>query len=89
MPAYWSDMRNKPTCVYRVYDVAGRLLYVGMTKNPRGRFAQHNARPWWPDADVIYLAWFPNRTEALNAERHAIRDESPIHNRTRPRVERC
>lgn len=86
---YYSDMVNRPTCVYRIYDNDEQLLYVGITKNVLGRMTKHKRREWWPLARYMEITWFEGREAAKSAERHAIRDENPIHNITRPRVECC
>lgn len=86
MPAtYWSDMAYTRTCVYRLYDAEGALLYVGLTKNPLGRFSKHGAKPWWREVAYKELVWFDNRTDAQVAERQAIFHEEPVHNVTRPK----
>lgn len=89
MATYWSDMAHSRTCVYRLYDDIDTLLYVGMTKNPLGRFAKHVSKPWWPHVARRELEWFPNRTEALEAEKSAIHHEDPVHNASRPRMDCC
>lgn len=89
MATYWSDMCDKPTCLYRIYDADERLLYVGISNNLDGRMSKHRRRDWWRDARYMEVRWFDDRTSALSAERHAIRDEDPIYNVTRPRLECC
>lgn len=80
MATYWSDMADSHTCVYRAY-LDGALAYVGLSRNPWGRFAHHaSQKPWWRDCEVT-IEWFPNRTEAQAAERQAIATERPIYNR--------
>jgi predicted GIY-YIG superfamily endonuclease len=86
---YYSDYCNKPSCVYRLYDAEGALLYVGMTVNPLGRIPAHKRKPWGDQIDHHAVEWFENRVAAKEAERSAIRHENPIHNITRPRMECC
>lgn len=86
MTHYWSDMYDKPTCVYRLYDIEGRLLYVGLTKNPPGRLPAHRRKAWGPEIASHVLEWFDCRDAAKDAERHAIYHENPVHNVTRPKV---
>lgn len=71
--------------VYRLYDDEGRLLYVGMTVNPKARLKSWRsvgraAGHWWPQ--VSDIRWEPhnNKADAANAERAAIGAESPLHN---------
>ncbi|WDZ87172.1 hypothetical protein [Micromonospora cathayae] len=72
-----------PTCLYRFFDRAGRLLYIGITVNPQSRFAAHSDdKPWWPEVDHsrTRLVWFDTRPEAEKVELIAVRDERPLHN---------
>ncbi|BCK74039.1 hypothetical protein Srufu_079920 (plasmid) [Streptomyces libani subsp. rufus] len=69
------------TSVYRLRDRAGHLLYVGMGRNPMGRWASHaEQHAWWSNVATFDVLWFDTRTEAAEAERRAIREESPMHN---------
>jgi predicted GIY-YIG superfamily endonuclease len=86
MGTYWNDLADRPTCVYRAY-IDDDLAYVGITRNPPGRFSKHlSLKSWWRQVDHIDLEWFDNRTQALAAERAAIHDEDPIYDVVRPRV---
>ena len=77
-------MANSRTCVYRAF-IGMELAYVGVTRNPLGRFANHRSRkPWWAKVDHVNLEWFGNRAEALRAELQAISSEEPIYNVARP-----
>lgn len=69
--------------VYRCYDAAGQLLYVGCSKNPEKRLKEHAYfRTWWTDRiNRIVLKVFPDRLQALLAEEQAIKTEHPIHNK--------
>lgn len=72
-----------PTTVYRLYDAARVLLYVGIGGNPGRRFQQHRGnKTWWGDVASATLEHHPTREAALNAEADAIRDENPRHNIT-------
>lgn len=79
---YYSDMVNRPTCVYRFYDAADRLLYVGLTLNLKQRLSAHRRRAWWPEVTRQRIEWFEGRREAKAAERAALASEAPIHNIT-------
>lgn len=70
------------TCVYRLYDADNRLLYIGMSRDPKRRWAQHQAqrKPWWPDVVSRQVVWFPTRVIAEVVEREAIKEEHPLHN---------
>jgi len=69
------------TVVYRLYDAADVLLYVGSSKNPAQRWKQHRQlKSWWPQVARREVAWFDSRPDALFAERQAILAENPLHN---------
>jgi predicted GIY-YIG superfamily endonuclease len=70
-----------PTVVYRFYDADDRLLYVGITDEPKQRWRWHarNAR-WWPDAVRRTLSWHELRSDSAAEEARAIREEHPLHN---------
>lgn len=82
------SMRNgtssKPTDVYRLYDVDGNLLYVGVAVNGYARLDAHKRyMHWWPLVARVVMTRYENRRVALAVEAVAIRDENPIHNVTR------
>lgn len=69
------------TALYRFYDPDEKLLYVGITRNPPSRFRDHESQKiWWRQIARIDVEWHPNRQDALDAEREAIRTEKPLHN---------
>jgi DNA-binding transcriptional regulator YhcF (GntR family)/predicted GIY-YIG superfamily endonuclease len=73
--------------LYRLFDAADRLLYVGISANPEGRFAQHAAsRSWWPDVARTTITWLADRTEAERAEANAIAAENPLRNMSKQYV---
>lgn len=78
---------NKDTAeVYRLYDADDRLLYVGVSNLAERRLRCHSFKPptgskWWPAVAYCTLEFFPIYHQALEAERAAIRDERPVHNR--------
>lgn len=67
--------------VYRIWDRHGRLVYIGMTNNPRLRMRQHAVKWWWADDHRVGVEWHPNRRVARDVERAAIRAEHPPCNR--------
>ncbi|MET7389864.1 GIY-YIG nuclease family protein [Streptomyces sp. NPDC005529] len=77
-----ATLTSRPTCLYRLYDVFGRLLYVGMTSDLSRRWKEHRTehRAWWGQVATRRLEWFPNRPQAWRAESRAVRDELPLHN---------
>jgi predicted GIY-YIG superfamily endonuclease len=68
------------TAVYRAYDAAGRLLYVGVTDNIDRRIDGHSASGWRASMAALTLTIYPSRAVALAAERDAIRAERPLWN---------
>lgn len=68
--------------LYRLYDAAGRLLYIGITWNPKERWKRHRKeRPWWGDVRVAAVECHATEYEALTEELAAIKADRPIHNR--------
>ncbi|MEU1088899.1 hypothetical protein ABZ401_19045 [Streptomyces sp. NPDC005892] len=78
------------TALYRLYDEAGTLLYIGISHQPEVRFAQHSKlKSWWPAVSRKVVEWFDDRPAAAKAEADAIRAEDPEFNGTfSPRVKR-
>lgn len=67
--------------LYRFFDEAGDLLYVGITLNPAARWKQHSQdKPWWTEVANITVEPHKNRREVLEAELLAIKTEHPRHN---------
>lgn len=71
----------KRTALYRLYNEANELLYIGIAFNPTRRYNQHRkTKTWWPEVARKEVCWYENRTEAEDAEDAAIRDERPRYN---------
>lgn len=66
--------------VYRLFDAAGRLVYVGMTGNLGRRLADHADKAWFLAVTSITLERFTNAAEAALAEDTAIDTENPLIN---------
>ena len=78
------------TAVYRIFDAAGALLYIGHTRFARiwVRWREHRTtKPWWPEVARIDLALYDDWYEAFLEERRAILAEYPRYNKERHRVE--
>lgn len=70
------------TALYRFYDTSKRLLYVGVTGQPRERWVKHRrSAPWWSLATFVAVDLHPTPHEALQAERAAIQSEAPQFNK--------
>lgn len=64
--------------VYRVFDAADRLLYVGCSIDHEARLAQHAQNAiWWCFQDHVAVEEFDTRDLAQLAEAHAIANEHP------------
>lgn len=67
--------------LYRFYNGAGDLLYVGITNDPPRRFAKHRGeKSWWTEVASITIQHHPSRDALLDAERSAIQAERPLYN---------
>lgn len=70
-----------PTDLYRYFDKDGALLYVGVSFHAMARAAQHrSSKHWWSDAVFVKIEHCATRSEAFEAEAHAVKTESPRHN---------
>lgn len=66
--------------VYRLFDVDGACLYVGMTSNLNSRLAAHRRKPWGSAIAEVRTQTFDDKDEASGIERTAIRFHRPAHN---------
>lgn len=74
-------MIDKTHALYRFFDKAGDLLYVGISNNPGRRWAQHERdKPWWHEVHHVEIERYPDRAAVLVAEAEAIRAENPRYN---------
>lgn len=80
-------LANIPTAVYRFYDAAGELLYLGMTHDVDGRWATHErTQPWWLDVARREFTWCGTRAEAEQIESTATALEKPRYDRSGQRT---
>jgi len=69
------------TSLYRHYDKAGNLLYIGISLSAVQRLGQHAEHShWFALISKVTIEHFENRESALAAERAAIIEERPLHN---------
>lgn len=81
IPRHFYIEPGDPGYVYRLYDAAGALLYIGSTKNPITRLREHRwANRFWPQVAELRLQPYETHAQAYEAEQAAIRAEHPIHN---------
>lgn len=71
---------SERTALYRFYDAAERLLYVGITDSVEARFAAHRDKFWWPEVARHTIEWIDTRQSAEAAEKAAMREERPLWN---------
>ena len=69
------------TALYRLFNDADVLLYVGVANRPPERLGTHlSLKRWWSHVDRIEVEWHPTRRDALLAERQSVIAESPLYN---------
>lgn len=73
--------QGRPAAVYRLYDHAGRALYIGMTSAASARMYAHRNGPFGPEIAGVDWEHFPNRAQAKRREKELIAAERPKHNR--------
>lgn len=71
------------TELYRHFDADGRLLYVGVSWSAVVRYGagHRHIAEWAKDVAKMTVERFDTRGQAEAAERKAIREECPLHNR--------
>jgi predicted GIY-YIG superfamily endonuclease len=70
------------TDLYRVFDAADQLLYVGITEDLFKRLSQHRDQSGWFDqASRLVIEWYGTREACRQAESSAIKAERPLWNR--------
>lgn len=75
------DMSTEETWLYRMFDEAGVLLYIGISRDAFIRFAQHaKDKPWISQVAKWERESYPSRAQALRAEKAAIQAEHPLYN---------
>lgn len=77
---------SERTAVYKAFDAAGALLYVGIAKNWGYRWSQHSERSYFFAAVTrLEIEWCETRPAALAREAALIRAERPPYNVRDPR----
>lgn len=67
--------------LYRFWNDADELLYVGITARPWERWKQHRAeKAWWEEVAKVTIENFATRAEVKAAETVAIKTENPLYN---------
>lgn len=67
--------------LYRHFNQAAELLYVGISRDHWARLSAHSRRTaWFPEVAFITIEHFSTMEEAEEAEHLAIIQENPLHN---------
>lgn len=68
-------------CVYRFYDAAGILLYVGRSCRFGSRMSDHRkGKDWWHEVANIGVIHCPDHEAADDLERRLIKSLEPLYN---------
>ena len=70
--------------LYRMFDANGNLLYVGISICSVARLGQHRA-DWLSEVSDVKIERHKTAHKAARAERLAIANETPVHNKCRPK----
>lgn len=72
---------SERTAVYKAYDEAGTLIYVGIARNWGHRWSQHSQRSeFFGLVAALKIEWFPSREMACARERQLIVEQQPTFN---------
>lgn len=72
--------------LYRHFDDANNLLYVGVSAAPYNRIGEHMHSSHWAErVCTVTLEWHQSRADAVKAEADAIKNEKPLFNSQRRR----
>ena len=75
------DLEDLPHILYRFYDAAGALLYVGITYDQTARWRKHaKEKSWWGEVASTKVEEHESRSSALTSEYLAITCEKPRYN---------
>lgn len=82
IPEYIEEtVDDRQTWLYKVFNRADNLLYVGITHNPVERMKSHKSHSiWWEDKEQMTWQSFETRHEAEIAERLSIKNDNPVFN---------
>lgn len=81
IPLIVDESKDRATWLYKVFNYAGNLLYVGITFNPTQRMKEHRRLSiWWEDKDKMIWQRFETRQEAERAEDWSIKNDYPVFN---------
>jgi hypothetical protein len=70
---------SRSTCLYRHFDGAGKLLYVGISLDVLRRLGQHRrSSVWFDDIARVEIEHFADWDSAKEARRKVVAEEKPI-----------
>lgn len=74
-------MATRPGYMYRLYDDAGQLLYIGRSATPESRIAIHRrcTAGWQTEIDHWEIEPFASISAAIRGQRRATAAERPLH----------
>jgi hypothetical protein len=79
---YVTYIPERETQLYRHFDGDGKLLYVGISVCAITRLRQHKkSSPWFDQIRLMTIETYASRGAAIAAEREAILNGIPVHNR--------
>lgn len=79
-------INKKTTALYRHYNTHGQLLYIGISLSAINRTKLHSYKaPWYEQISHIKIEKLPTRKAALEAEKMAVKNERPLHNKLKGR----
>lgn len=78
----WQAVWNSLWCLYRCYDYAGVLLYIGATSQWPQRMCQHQYNSfWWFEVRIVRIKPHPGLPWQVEYDEHqAIMAEKPLYN---------
>lgn len=84
MTVYGRNRIPRRVAIYRLYDSADQLLYVGITEDIKDRFGRHAmTKAWWSSVARKDVTWIVTSwSQALRLEKTIIREEQPKYNGT-------
>jgi excinuclease UvrABC nuclease subunit len=75
--------RSDTSAVYRIYNAANELIYIGMSYEPATRVnVQRREQKWGHEIARYEADWFPDRVASRDAEERLIKELQPRYNVT-------
>lgn len=71
---------DDPSSVYRIFNAADEVIYLGMSYTPEVRVRLHHHKDWGSEIARWDADWHPNREAAKQAEERLIKELWPRYN---------